>query len=268
MPTPSAYVDPQATAQAVELGCEGTVVPPPWTVAGWPTDMAQSDSIMDSVDGLRIAQFLGTSAQYASQLRTQLSQVWLAEPSAGGFSGDIAGLVELSPLLGVQSPKSALAALNVPGAVATQGAGGLTELLPAWLLGVKDSGSHASDAQISAQGNIFTAAADNLKFLVTADNRYRVAAREIVSGLSAGHELYAAAMSSSGVHPSAVATAIADWILHEQVPAQALRTAGLCNSMMACGVIGANSPIDEPLRATAGVMIMSRIDNESFPIGI
>lgn len=74
--------------------------------------------------------------------------------------------------------------------VAAQGSGGLSTLLAAWLLGIKDNGAHSSDSTVSAQSNIFTAADDNLKLLITGDTHFRAQARAIVNALSSRHGLY------------------------------------------------------------------------------
>jgi hypothetical protein len=223
---------------------------------------------MDSVDGLHIAQLLGISSRYASQLRTQLSQVWLLQSSPGQQGGgENASLVELSRMLGLQPGKLAPTTRDIAAAVAAQGSGGLSTLLAAWLLGSKDNGAHASGSTVSAQGSIFTAADDNLKFLITGDTHFRAQARAIVNALSSRHGLYTDGATPSSNQPSVVATALADWILHVPVPGQALKAAGLCNPLMSCGMLGTISAIDEPLRSTAAVMI-GRSANYSFPIGI
>ncbi len=264
---PNTGVDAQVTAIAIEAGCHVDAAPPPWTSAGWPDDQAISGAVPASVAGLRIAYAVGSTKQFLAAIRAQLSDVWLARTT--GSDVDPAALIMLCHLTSVTPPAS-LQPTDVSAAVAASADGqSLAALLIGWLQHLKATAPSAL-APSAGVANVFEAAADELKFRLTGDNRFHAAAQTVLSKLAVTSNLYAVSPGTSGstAPPSVVATAIASWIMGTPLPSAALQRAGLCDSQMSCGRGGRNSPIDSPLRATAAVAAILHPDQASFPIAV
>ena len=103
----TATTDPQATAEAISVGCKLDITIPPWTMSGWPNDESKSGSAPASVAGLRIATSLGRINDYRALLVHQLTAVWLNPQATTPQNLDTLGVEMLGKLLDVRVPNPA-----------------------------------------------------------------------------------------------------------------------------------------------------------------
>ena len=262
--------DAQATVDALSMGCRHEVDMPPWTPGGWPNQQSATGAVAASIAGIRIADHIGISGEYRAPLLAQLKHVWFSAPP-GNLQEDSAGVAMLCRILGVRAPLSHFEPALPDALAAPPTAQAVPVLLQAWMQGVRYDPAGQAIATRGAATDIFAASAAELEYRITGDRKLDEMSRGILASLAVGNGLYATAKGGGLAlsRASAVATAIADWILRVPVPVRALQRAGLCDQQLACGQpVGLNSSLDSTLRATAAILTMMHPDAVSFPMGL
>lgn len=177
----------------------------------------------------------------------------------------------LCRILGVRDPLGHFESALKDALAAPPTAQAIPVLLQAWMQDVRYDPAGQTIATHGAALNIFAAAAAELEYRITGNRKLDDMSRRILASLAVGHGLYATAKGGGLAlsRASAVATAIADWVLRVPIPMRALQRAGLCDQRRACGQsVGMNSSLDSTLRATAAVLTMLHPDAVSFPMGL
>ncbi len=264
---PYESADSQVAADAVKLGCAGRLKVPPWTAAGWPNVETLTGAVQASVAGIRIADDVGIGARFRPQLRAELSTAWLADPP--GSQGQVAGIVMLSRILGVNLPALSLRGTLSADLAAGPTAQSLPVLLIAWMYGIRGGRAIIGRVRSGQENNILVAAADDIAYRITGNHWLLSMSHAVLARIAVGSDLYGAVRVGDALpRPSVVATAVADWILGRSMPITALQRAELCNMQLSCGEAADNSPIDSPLRSTAAVAALQHPDAVSFPLAL
>jgi hypothetical protein len=239
LPTgPGLAGDPQVLATAIELGCTGHATVAPFTPVGWPSDMAVSNSLAASVDGVRVAASLGVVDQYRSELNAELTKTWL--PATAADDPQLIDVALIANLLGanVELPagssgqKPSLDDGSLFGFVARQ----ITAQAP------------ASDPNIalSPVTGLRSAMEYQLLYVSTGNGRYHQQALTDIEPLRRDGGLFG---GDDGSVPSFSATVLGSWISGAHLPATSLKAAGICTGPDTCS----DDHVREPKLAVAGM---------------
>lgn len=262
----SSNPDPQLTVDAVSLGCISKPSYPPVTTDGWPNIVAISENLQASIDGLRLASEVEEEGQFTTGIKTELTKVWI--PDSNHNPGEIGGIVEIEPLLGLKSTAPPGLQAQVASALTNPNPSNIALLAGALFVGkrfsIQEVRIAASLARKLPSGGIGEALTLELLSELATSRYLHLEAIQALAGYQVTRGVYSIAAHG---RPSIWASIIGDWVVKQQVPLKKLESIGQCSSITSCSETSSNGrkTLQPSLQIAAAIIAA---DAGKFPLSV